>query len=261
MTIFRHELRRGRAAFWIWTASIAGLLVICVFLYPEMKSEMGAVGDMFASMGSFTAAIGMDRLNIGTLTGFYAVECGTVLGLGGAFFAALTGVSALAKEERDRTAEFLLTHPISRTRVAAEKLAAALAQVTAMDLVILALAALAMGLIGEDIPWREVLLLHGAYYLLQAELVCVCFGLSAFLVRGGAGTGMGLAAMLYFLNLAANMSERAKFLKYLTPFAYCEGADVAAGGRLDAGLVMLGMLAACAGAAAAFLRFRTKDIH
>ena len=36
MTIFRHELRRGRAAFWIWTASIAGLLVICVFLYPEM---------------------------------------------------------------------------------------------------------------------------------------------------------------------------------------------------------------------------------
>ena len=261
MTIFRYELRRGRRALAIWTACVAALLAFCVGLFPEMKGQMDAAGRLFASMGGFTAAFGMDRLNIGSLVGFYGVECGSILGLGGAFYACLTGVSALSKEERDGTAAFLLTHPVSRARLTAEKLAAALVQITAMDLVILALAALAMGLIGEDIPWREVLLLHGAYYLLQIELVCVCFGLSAFLVRGGAGTGMGLAAMLYFLNLAANMSERAKFLKYLTPFAYCEGADVAAGGRLDAGLVAIGMLAACAGAAAAFLRYRTKDIH
>ncbi|MER2128192.1 ABC transporter permease subunit [Solibacillus sp.] len=37
-----------------------------------------------------------------------------MLGLGGGFFAALLGISALADEEKNRTAEFLLTHPISR---------------------------------------------------------------------------------------------------------------------------------------------------
>ena len=120
MTIVKHELRQGKIAFAIWTASISFLLVVCVFLFPDIKGEMEGVGDIFASMGSFTQAFGMDRLNFGTLIGFYAIECGNVLGLGGAFFASLLAVSALSKEEKDKTAEFLLAHPIPRVRVLTE---------------------------------------------------------------------------------------------------------------------------------------------
>lgn len=79
MTLVKHELRQGRTAFLIWTAAIGFLLSVCIFLFPEMKGQMDSVNDVFASMGSFTAAFGMDRLNFGTLTGFYAVECGNVL--------------------------------------------------------------------------------------------------------------------------------------------------------------------------------------
>ena len=261
MTIVRHELRQGRTAFAIWTAAIAFLLVICVFMFPEMKGEMDAVGSMFASMGSFTAAFGMDRLNFGTLIGFYAIECGNVLGLGGAFFASLIGVSALSKEEKDGTAEFLLTHPISRARVVTEKLAAVVAQITAMNLFILGLSLLSMLLIGEDIPRKEVFLMHGAYYLLQLELAGICFGISAFLYRGSAGIGMGVAAVMYFLNLIANMTQHAKFLKYITPFGYCEGADIISDGKLNAGLVAVGMLFACIGVTAAYWRYTRKDIR
>ena len=98
MTLLKHELKQGSRTLAIWTASIGFLVAICLFLFPELKGEMDNVSDMFASMGSFTAAFGMDRLNFGTLIGFYAVECGNILGLGGAFFASLIAVSALAKE-------------------------------------------------------------------------------------------------------------------------------------------------------------------
>ncbi len=261
MTILKHELRQGKITFLIWTAAIALLLMICVLIFPEMRGEMDAVGEMFSSMGSFTAAFGMDRLNFGTLIGFYAVECGNILGLGGAFFASLAGVSLLSKEEKDKTAEFLLTHPVSRVRVVTEKLAALLLQITAMNLLILAISLLSMHLIGEDIPWKEVLLMHGAYFLLQLELACVCFGVSAFLRRGSAGIGMGLAAMMYFLNLIANMTDHAKFLKVVTPFGYCEGADILADGRLNTGYAAVGILFACIGAAAAYWKYTGKDIH
>lgn len=261
MTIFRHELRQGRAALILWTAAIGSLLAVCVLLFPQIRGQTEEVGRLFASMGSFTAAFGMDRLDIGTLPGFYAVECGSVLGLGGALFASLLGVSSLAKEERDRTAEFLLTHPLSRRRIVGQKLAALLAQIAAMDAALLALALASLALIGEPIPWREMLLLHGAYFLLQVELGCVCFGVSAFLRRGGAGMGMGLAAGAYFLDLIANMTERASFLKYATPFAYCDGADILSAGKLDGGLVALGMLAAAIGVAAAAWRYSGKDIR
>lgn len=104
MTIVKHELKQGKNSFLIWTAAIAMLLAVCVFLFPEMKGEMDGISDVFASMGSFTAAFGMDRLNFGTLVGFYAIECGNVLGLGGAFYAALCAVGILSKEEKERTA-------------------------------------------------------------------------------------------------------------------------------------------------------------
>ncbi len=261
MTLIKHELRQSRTSFAVWTASIAFLLIVCVFLFPEMKGEMDSVRDLFASMGSFTAAFGMDRLNIGTLTGYYSVECGNILGLGGALFASLLGISALSKEEKERTAEFLLTHPISRLSVAAGKLAAVLIQTAAMNLLLLLLALLSVALIGEEIPLRELLLLHGAYLLLQLELACICFGISAFLRRGGAGIGMGLAAAAYFLNLVANISESVRFLHWLTPFAYCEGADIIADSSLDGGRIAVGMLVAATGVVAAFWQYARKDIR
>ena len=62
-------------------------------MFPEMKGQMDEMNEMFGSMGSFTEAFGMDKVSFGTLTGFYAVECGNILGLGGAFFASLTSVA------------------------------------------------------------------------------------------------------------------------------------------------------------------------
>lgn len=239
MTIVKYELRQGRTALAVWTASIGALLAVCVFLFPEIKGEMGAVGDLFASMGSFSDAFGMDRLNFGTFIGFYAIECGNVLGLGGAFFAALIGTAALAKEEKGRTAEFLLTHPVSRASVVTQKWIAVAVQITVLNAFAFALSLASAACIGEAIPWKELSLLHLAYFLMQLEIGAVCFGISAFLRRGGVGEGLGLAVIFYFLNLIANMAECVKFLKYLTPFGFCDGADIVSSGHLNLPITLL----------------------
>lgn len=261
MTLVKHELRQGRTAFLIWTAAIGFLLAVCIFLFPEMKGQMDSVNDVFASMGSFTAAFGMDRLNFGTLTGFYAVECGNVLGLGGAFYAALCAVGILNKEEKERTADFLLTHPVSRTRIITEKLIAVLIQITAMNIIIYALSVGSIAAVGEKIPWKEISLLHIAYYLLQLELAGICFGISAFLHRGSVGIGLGIAAVMYFLNLIANISETAEFLKYITPFGYCEGADIVSSGNLDGAKFAVGAVIGISGIVIAYLKYTKKDIR
>lgn len=261
MTIMRHELKLGRLTLAIWTCAISFLLGVCVFLFPDMKGQMDGMNEVFASMGSFTAAFGMDRLNFGTLIGYYAIECGNVLGLGGAFFASLCGAGMLSKEEKDGTAEFLLTHPVSRERVVAEKLLAVLVQITVLNLVIYGVSVVSMLAVGEEVPWKEVNLLHLAYYLMQVELGCICFGISAFVKRGSMGAGIGVAAMMYMVNLLANITESVEFLKYITPFGYCDGADLVTNGKLDAVLVSVGMAIGIAGIAAAFIRYTKKDIH
>lgn len=261
MTLVKHELKQGKTLFFIWTAAVGLLLSVCVFLYPEMKGEMDGISDMFASMGSFTAAFGMDRLNFGTLIGYYAIECGNVLGLGGAFYAALCAVNILSKEEKERTAEFLLAHPVCRGRIITEKLVAVFLQITAMNLIIYALSVGSMAVIGENIPWKELNLLHLAYYLLQLELAGICFGISAFMRKGSIGAGLGIAAMMYFLNLIANIAEAASFLKYITPFGYCDGADIVSGGSLEGTMVAIGAAVGIGGIIVAYLKYIKKDIH
>ena len=251
MRLLKHEMRQGLISLAIWTGSIAFL----------MKGQMEDVSDMFASMGSFTAAFGMDRLSFGTLTGFYAIECGNILGLGGAFYAALTGITALAKEEKEHTAEFLLAHPITRTGIVSAKLASVLLQITAMNVLILAISLVSILFIDEEIPWKELLLFHLAYYLLQIEIGGICFGISAFLRRGGLGIGLGLACLLYFLNLIANISESAEFLKYITPFGYADGADIVTEEALNGPMVAVGMCLAVIGIAAAYWKYNRKDIQ
>lgn len=261
MTVVKHELRQGRTSFIIWTASVSLLLAVCVFLFPEMKGQAQDIGEMFSSMGSFTAAFGMDRLNFGSLAGYYAIECGNVLGLGGAFFAAMCAAGILSKEEKDRTAEFLFTHPVSRARIVSEKLAAVFIQLVAMNAVIYAVSVGSMAAVGENVPWKEINLLHFAYFLLQAELAGIGFGISAFLKRGGLGAGLGIAAVMYFLNLIANITESARFLKYITPFGYCDGADIISNGALDGVAVAVGMTAGALGIAAAYIKYTKKDIR
>ena len=260
MTLLKHELKQNRISLLIWTGAITFMLAICIFLYPEMKGEMESISDVFADMGSFSAAFGMDQINFGTLLGYYSVECGNTFGLGGAFFAALCGAGVLAKEEKDRTAEFLLTHPVSRTKVVTQKLLAVFAQITILSFVVYTVSVLSMIAIGENVPWEEVNLLHLAHFLLQIEIAGICFGISAFLKRAGLGLGLGVAILMYFLNLISNITERAEFLKYFTPFAYTDGASIVTNVELDVKFIAIGMAYAVVGIAIAYWKYMKKDI-
>ena len=260
MTILRHELKQNRTSFWIWTVVISFMIGVCVFIYPEMKGEMESISDVFADMGSFSAAFGMDQINFGTLLGYYSVECGNVLGMGGAFFVAICGAGVLAKEEKERTAEFLLTHPVSRRKIITEKLISVMLQIVVLNVIVFAVVTAGMAAIGETIPWEEMLLLHAAYLLLQIELAGICIGISAFLRKGSVGAGLAVAVTMYFLNLIANITESAEFLKYITPFAYANGTDIVTEVTLDTKLILIGMAYAVTGIVAAYWKYTKKDI-
>ena len=102
----------------------------------------------------------MDRLNFGTLTGFYAVECGNILGLGGAFYASLCAAGVLSKEEKDKTAEFFADASGQPQKGYFGKLIAVFIQITAMNIMIYVLSIGSIAAVGETIPWKEISLIH-----------------------------------------------------------------------------------------------------
>ena len=263
MTLLRHELKQAWKSLLICMAAIGAFIVICLAMYPEMKGQMDMISSMFSSMGAFSAAFGLDTLDFGTLRGFYGIECGNILGIGGALFAALAGISALAGEEKNGTAEFLLTHPMRRSEIITAKLAAVLIQILILNTVVWLLAVGSIAAIGEPIPWKEFSLLHLAFFLLQIEIACVCFGISAFLWKGGLGIGLGLAIVLYFMSIIANLANNsaADVLRMITPFGYADGSAVLGSGAIDGTKLLIGFGFTAAGIALAYWKYSTKDIR
>lgn len=260
MIIYRKELRQSAKSFVIWAGSIACMMAVCILMFPEMKNEMESVSSVFANMGGFTAAFGMDKLNFGELMGFYGVECGNVLGIGGGFFAALTGISVLAGEEKNRTAEFLLTHPVSRISVLLQKFLSVVTQVLVLNLFVVLADLLFAAVIGEEFQMREFLLMHTAYLFMQMEMASICFGLSAFIQRGSIGIGLGCALALYFMNLVCNISEKAEFLKYITPYAYSDASQIISESKLEGNRMVIGLVISLAAVGIGFFKYTRKDI-
>ena len=92
------------------------------------------------------------------------------------------------------------------------------------------------------------------------EGVCGSWGKLALFGLGALALLLGAAAVLDFLNLIANITDSADFLRYITPFGYAEGADIVTNVSLDWGLVGLGLAYGAAGIGAAYVKYCRKDI-
>ena len=261
MTVYFHELKRNKLSVIIWSAAIAAMLLMCVVMYPMMEPYMNDLGTIAANMGGLSEAMDMDQLGFGSFDGYFALECGEMLGLGGCLFAAILGIGALSKEEKDRTAEFLLTHPVSRSDIVDEKLLAVLTQVTVLNVVVAVLNVLGILAIGEGECLKDIWLLFVAYYLMQMQIAAVTFGLSALLHKGALPIGLGVGFGFYFLNIVANLAEELEFLKFLTPFGYCEGSWILQEHSLQWKYLAVGAGMAIAAVVLAFWKYQRKDIN
>ena len=260
MTLFWHEIKRNRLSLFIWSGAISLLLAICVLIYPEMSKQMADMEDMLSQMGGFSDAFGMNDVNIGEFMGYFAIECSETLGLGGAIFASILGAGILSKEERGRTADLLLSHPISRVRVVAEKLLAVVAQVAFLNIAIILLTSLSIFAIGETVDIKIMALIFLSYFILQTEIAIISFCISAFVGKGSTGIGIGVAVFFYFVNLISNLTDDLDFLKYVTPFGYAEGTSILSNEAIEIKYLAIGLAVVALAIFAAFANYRRKDI-
>ena len=260
MTLLFHELKKNKISLIIWTAAISFMLSVCIVIFPEMAGQMGEMENMFAEMGAFTEAFGMDRINFGEFIGYFGIECGNVLGMGGAFFAAVTGVAALANEESNNTAEFLLSHPISRKKVVFLKLLSVIAQIIILNLAVMGIVLILTAVIIDNPPYKTMLLLFLAYFILQLQTAFICFGISSFVKFNAIGLGIGVGFVFYMTNILSNITDDLKFLKYLTPFAYTDSADIITNNKITPKYLIVGVVFALTGIILAFVKYAKKDI-
>ena len=260
MHFLKHELRRNRKTTLIWSGAIGFMILLSMLMFPQMKNEADQMTELFSNMGIFTEVFGMDILHMAHALDFYGLEAGNMIGICGTIFAAWISVMSLAREEGDHTAEFLLTHPISRKAVVYTKLVSVVTAIVFFNVFSMFFGIFSFGVIGESFAWKEFLMFHVFELWMHLEIGCICFGISACISKNSLGIGIGFPLFLYFMNIFINISDKLSFLKYITPYHYAEPSTVISGEIPDVLPVLLGGIYGFLGVLTAFRVYQRKNI-
>ena len=260
--LFFKELKRNRKNTMIWSAIVLAFTLMILSIFPSF-SHMGE--DMVKLMSSlpeeYAKAFGMDEATWSSIIGFYATYYGIYITLLMGIYTASTGATIVGKEERDGTAEFLLTRPISRGTIVKTKFSV----LGTLFMVVYFLQTL-VAIVGMNILGQTLIgvLCWPCTYTASFDRLFTAAGVllgSLLSVKlNFMGPVVGMIFGTYFLNAIASASESVDWLAYLSPYHYMPLT-------LDQGQLEISTVA-CAGFAAAtavmlwvaYNRYMKKDI-
>lgn len=260
MILYRHEMRMNLKSFLIWTLCVGAMCFGCILLYTSLEDSIQGMADMYSNMGAMSVALGMDKMSLATLRGFYGTEIAMMHGLGGAMFAAISGISLLSKEESGHTSEFLNVLPVGRTNILFQKYLALFSNIILFNLVCAAIYLLGFCFMGEQISPQEFCLYHLAATLMHLEIATICFMISAFTRKPLPGAALGLTIFLFAADMMCRIIPAIKNLKYLTPFYYANAADIFTTTKVNLPCCMTAIAVTCITLFIALICYKTKDL-
>lgn len=260
MTLYRHEMKMNLKSLFIWTLCVGGMCFGCILLYTSLEDSIQGMADAYSNMGAMSAALGMDKMSLATLRGFYATEITMMHGLGGAMFAAVLGISLLSKEESGHTSEFLNVLPIGRVKIFFQKYLALFCNIILFNLICAAFYLLGFWFMEEQMIFKEFCLYHLAATLMHIEIATVCFMLSAFIRRSLPGAALGLTLLLFAADMMCRIIPAIKNLKYLTPFYYASAADIFTDTKVNLPCCIIAATVILITLFIALVHYKTKDL-
>jgi ABC-2 type transport system permease protein len=154
----------------------------------------------------------------------------------GSIFAIVTSSNILLKEEYNKTAEYLITRPVTRSELFLSKLAVLSLNVFLLNLVTACAGLICLELVKKaDFSIKPFLILS-LYTLLLNFLFATAGLLLSMIVRRPRPitTGcIGLVLILYFVYTLSKITESAANLGYLSPFKYVDLNVLSTGYRID----------------------------
>lgn len=229
MNVFMREMKANRKALIIWSIGIFFMVASSMVKYAGLSASGQSINDLLAQMPqSLKAIMGMGTFDLSTATGYYGVLF-IYLAMMATVHATMLGANIISKEERDKTAEFLFSKPISRNEIITSKLLASLVNLLIFNLVTLVSSILMVQKYskGEAVIGDITRLMVG---MLILQLIFLFIGTAIAAIskhpKAAPSFATGILLFTFMLSIAIDMNRRIENLKYLTPFKYYDAKNL-----------------------------------
>jgi ABC-2 type transport system permease protein len=263
MNIFLRELKSNLKSLIIWSVIIALLIMIAVAKFSAFAGNPDMLAMLDSMPPAMLDALSMRAFNLTTLSGFYGIMF-VYFALMSAIAAAMWGSDIISKEERDKTVEFSLVLPVSRSKVITAKALAALVNCIAFVGITWAVSLVAVRSYNPDQAFMDFLALE-----MKAMFVIALIFLAVGLLLGcamkqykrSASTAVAIILVTYFLSILSTMQEKLDFLKYFTPFRYYEAGELFRSGTMNGSYLLLSTVIIVACVVLGYLVYNRRDLY
>lgn len=263
MNMYLHELKSLRRSTIIWTCAMIAIALLYLSLYPSIYGDGAHFKDMLAGYpASIRAMLGVTLDSITSVLGFYSMIIAFVVLCGG-IQAMNLGMSILSKETRERTADFLLVKPVSRSAIVTAKVLAALTMLLVTDVLYYATAAIIVFTVRQS-SYSASLFFMVNLTLLFVQLIFFAIGavISVFFdrLRSVLPVSLGTVFGCYILGalIAAGKDDWARFI---SPFRYFDYPSILNTARYETPYLIAGAAIVAASIATCYYVYARKDIH
>jgi ABC-2 type transport system permease protein len=262
VNIYWRELKAHRKSLIFWCIGMVALIGAGMSEYGAFTSSGQSINDLMKSMPkAMQSFMGGGGLDMSTAVGYYGLLFLYII-LIATIHAAVLGASILSKEERDKTVEFLFVKPVTRRKVVAVKIMAALTNSLILTFVTFGVSLVIVGHFaeGESITGGIGRLMAGMF-ILQVLFLVIGTAVAAVTKRPGKASVWATSILLvtFILSFAIDLSEKIEALKYFTPFKYFEAKNLLDDG-LEPFFVALSSVMIFVLAVTTFWYYRKRDL-
>ena len=265
MNIYWREMKSYRKSLIFWSIGILFMVVSGMAKYEAYSASGQSINDLMADIPkSIKAVLGFGEVDLSTLSGYYSILF-LYLILMATIHATMLGASIIAKEERDKTSEFLFVKPVSRSAVITAKLTAAFTNVVVFNLVTFVSLVVIMGKYntnGEEVN-GDIALTMAGMFLAQILFLMVGSALASIKRKpktaGSAATGILL--LTYLLSMIVDLNEGLGALKYVTPFKYFDAQNIMFGNGLEPIFIILSLAISLVLIRLTYVFFKKRDLN
>ncbi|AHF08054.1 ABC transporter permease subunit [Desulfitobacterium metallireducens] len=262
MNLFLHELKAYRKSILIWAGSMAAVAALFILIFSSLLEEIEAFKAVLNSMPEvLRRALSIYVDSISTLEGFYSIVFVYIL-LCGAIQAMNLGLSIVSKEVRDKTAEFLLTKPISRQHILTSKLLAALASLVMTNLIYWGITLLMTLTVKAEFNLKIFFMITAP--LLFIQLMFLSLGVFVSVVAGKIKSvnSISLSTVFAFFIISTLGSVLGdETVRFISPFKYFDSAYIIKNAAYESSYPLIGILFILIAIGASYRVYVKKDIH
>lgn len=229
MIVFLRELKVHSKALLFWCLGVVLLIGSEMTEYTSFKGNGQAVVDLMAQFPKSVRAIfGLSGFDLTKASGYFGMLY-MYIAVIAAVHAVLLGSDLIAKEERDKTTEFLYVKPISRVRVVSEKIASGVFNVFLLNIITFLSSFYFINRNSNGEPFIDdlITLMIGLFFL-QLIFFFVGTAVAGFNKKPKTSGLISVSVLLltFIIAVFVNVSEDLNWLSYYTPFKYFDAKNL-----------------------------------